>query len=349
MLRASCDAVEAQVRVLVPSDALDSPELDQGIRAAAVQISSPPRSVRAGDSFVLTALPLDSTVQPLHDAPVLWSSSDVQVAVVTAGGWVAALGRGQAVLTATCGLASGSVTIYVEQAQPSTTPPQRPPRVTTAPVAEAEPPHRSNWRRRGARSRRRLVTAAALFLGAAGSVYVFGRLRDFRIDRDGGAIPADTIPRATVALDAAVRPESIPPINRGTHPPAAKPRVVRSTTRRAPPVAADPATDSVTLGATADGAAVRDSGGDDTAPMSPSAGRHQALADTSRSPGAPPVEAEHEVVGYVPMPAGAAAEPSRESTRPPANRAPVRAPTPEKPDDPPLDRRKLEARIRDGV
>ena len=30
-------------------------------------------------------------------------------------GWVAALGRGQAVLTATCGLASGSVTVYVEQ------------------------------------------------------------------------------------------------------------------------------------------------------------------------------------------------------------------------------------------
>jgi hypothetical protein len=350
MLRASCEAVEAQVRVVVPSDALDSLELDQGIRTAAVQISSPPRSVRAGDSFVLTALPLDSAAQPLLDAPVLWTSSDVQVAVVTAGGWVAALGRGQAVLTATCGLASGSVTIYVEQAQPSTAPPQRPPRVTTAPVAEAESPHRSSWRRRGTRSRGRLVTAAALLLGAAGSVYVFGGLRDFRIDRDREAIPADTIPRATVALDAAVRPESIPPINRGAHAPAAaKPHVVRSTTRRASPVAADPATDSVTLGATADGAAVRDFGGDDTAPVSPSAGRHRALADTARSPGAPPVETEHEVVGYVPMPAGAAAEPSHESTRPPANRAPVRAPTPEKPDDPPLDRPKLEARIRDGV
>ncbi|HEY9507902.1 MAG TPA: protein kinase, partial [Gemmatimonadales bacterium] len=115
MLLASCEGVEAQVRVLVPADALDGPE-HEGLRAAAVQISSPPRSVRAGDSFVLTASPLDPVGQPLHEAPVLWSSSDVQVAVVTAGGWVAALGRGQAVLTATCGLASGSVTVYVEQA-----------------------------------------------------------------------------------------------------------------------------------------------------------------------------------------------------------------------------------------
>jgi eukaryotic-like serine/threonine-protein kinase len=349
MLRASCDGVEAQVRVLVPSDVLGSTELDQGIRAAAVQISSPPRSVRAGDSFVLTALPLDSGSQALHDAPVLWSSSDVQVAVVTAGGWVAALGRGQAVLTATCGLASGSVTIYVEPAQPAATPPRRPPQLTPAPVSEAEPPHRSSWRRRGARSRRRLVTAAALVLGAAGSVYVFGGLRDFRIDRDRGGPPADTIPRSTVALEAAVRPESIPPINRGSHPAAAKPQAVRSTPRRAsPPVAARPTTDSETLGATAEVAESGPVGGDDRAPVSPSAGRQHAFADTSRSSGTPSVEAEREVAGYVPM-AGAAAEPSRESARPPANRAPVRAPAPEKPDDPPLDRRKLESRIRDGV
>jgi hypothetical protein len=349
MLRAACDGVEAQVRVLVPSDALGSSELNQGIRAVAVQISSPPRSVRAGDSFVLTALPLDSASQPLHDAPVLWSSSDVQVAVVTAGGWVAALGRGQAVLTATCGLASGSVTIYVEQAQPAATPPRRPPQLSPAPVAEAELPHRSSWRRHGARSRRRLVTAAALVLGAAGSVYVFDGLHDFRIDRDRGGLPADTIPRSTVALEAAVRPESIPPINRGAHTAAAKPHVVRSTPRRAsPPVPTEPTTDSETLGATAEVAESGPVGGDDRAPVSPSAGRQQAFADTSPSPGTPPAEAEREVAGYVPMAAGAA-EPGRESARPPANRAPVRTPAPEKPDDPPVDRRKLESRIRDGV
>ncbi|HEU4525846.1 MAG TPA: protein kinase, partial [Gemmatimonadales bacterium] len=152
MLRALCDGVEAQVRVLVPSDALEAVEQHRGMRAAAVQISSPPRSVRAGDSFVVTALPLDAGGQALHDAPVLWSSSDVQVAVVTAGGWVAALGRGQAVLTATCGLASGSVTIYVEQAQPAA-PARQPRRLESVPVPAAEAPHRSSWRRRGARGR----------------------------------------------------------------------------------------------------------------------------------------------------------------------------------------------------
>jgi hypothetical protein len=348
MLRASCDGVEAQVRVLVPSDALASAGLDHGIRAAAVQISSPPRSVRAGDSFVLTALPLDSATQPLHEAPVLWSSSDVQVAVVTAGGWVAALGRGQAVLTATCGLASGSVTIYVEQAQPAATPPRRPQRLTPAPAVEAEPPHRSSWRRRGARSRRRLVTIASLVLGAAGSVYVFGGLRDFRVERDRAAMSADTIPHPAAVLDAAVRPESIPPINRGVHSAVEKPRV-RSTPRRASRFVPDPATDSEALGATAEVAHGGTVDRKDSAPVAPSTGRHQAFADTSRSPGAPALEAEREVAGYVPMAANDTAEPNRESARPSANRVPVRTSAPEKPDDPPLDRRKLESRMRDGV
>ena len=128
-------------------------ELQPGLRTTAVQISSPPRSVRAGDSFVLTAVPLDPAGQPLHDAPVLWSSTDVQVAVVTAGGWVAALGRGQAVLTATSGLASGSVTIYVEQTLPAPAPHRSPPRVAPPLPAEREPPHHSSWRRRGTRRR----------------------------------------------------------------------------------------------------------------------------------------------------------------------------------------------------
>jgi hypothetical protein len=261
---------------------------------------------------------------------------------------VAALGRGQAVLTATCGLASGSVTIYVEQAQPAATPPRRPLRLTPAPVPAAEPPHRSSWRRRGARSRRRLLTAAALVLGAAGSVYVFGGLRDFTVQRDPAAIPADTIPRATAALEAAVRPESIPPINRGVHPGVEKPHVVRTTPRRPAPVAIEPTTDSEALGATAvaDGPGI---GEGDAAPVSPSAVTPRVLTDTSRSRDAPPVEAERQVAGYVPMAAGAAPKPSRESARPPAGRAPVRTPAPEKPDDPPLDRRKLESRMRDGV
>jgi hypothetical protein len=49
------------------------------------------------------------------------------------------------------------------------------------------------------------------------------------------------------------------------------------------------------------------------------------------------------------MDAGAAPEPRAESPRGSAGGAAVRAPAPEPSDDPPVDRRKLESRIRDGV
>jgi hypothetical protein len=351
MLRARCEGVEAQVRVLVPSDALEGLEQHQGVRAAAVQISSPPRSVRPGDSFVLTAQPLDPAGQPLNDVPVLWSSSDVQVAVVTAGGWVAALGRGQAVLTATCGLASGSATIYVEQAQPTARPARRPERLEPVPVSESESQRRSSSRRHGTRSRRGFLNAAVLLLGTAGSIYVFGGLRDWARP-DAEPAPADTIPSSNAALVAAVRPESIPPVIRGTQPTAAKTRPTRSASRRAAPAV----TDSATLGATTE---VADTGAEDRhdpASDSPPSMRQLALGDTLRSPAGAPRGAEREVAGYVPMPAGTTEDPGGE-TAPPANRtpssAPARgpapAPVPEKHDERPVDRRKLEARIRAGV
>ena len=344
MLRARCESVEAQVRVLVPSDALEDLEQQHGVRAGAVQISSPPRSVRPGDSFVLTAQPLDLAGQPLNDVPVLWSSSDVQVAVVTAGGWVAALGRGQAVLTATCGLASGSATIYVEQAQPAPSPAKRPRRLEPVPVSESESQLRSSWRRHGTRSRSRFLNAAVLLLGTAGSIYVFGGLRDWARPE---AEPADTLPSSNAALVAAVRPESIPPIIRGTEPVAPKARPQRSAARRAAPAV----TDSATLGATTE---VTDTGIAERHPDSPSSTRQLAVGDTSRSPSEPASGAEREVAGYVPMPTGAN-EDSRPETAPPANRTPRSVPAPapaaaaERPDDRPVDRRKLEARIRAGV
>jgi hypothetical protein len=350
MLRASCDGVEAQVRVLVPSDALDAAEQHRGIRAAAVQISSAPRSVRAGDSFVVTALPLDATGQALHDAPVLWSSSDVQVAVVTAGGWVAALGRGQAVLTATCGLASGSVTIYVEQAQPAA-PAKRPRRLDPLPVPPAEAPHRSSWRRRGARGRRRVVNAGLLLLAAAGSVYVFGGLPDGSRS-SGEAVAADTIPGANAALEAAVRPESIPPINRGAQAVTAQRRPLRPAPKRVSAPAADAPSDSARLGATAEVSGRQNPGRPDTGSTSFLPNEPLALADSSDPGLAAPVGPEREVAGYRPM---AAADPpprGEPAPAPPlrtAKSAPARSPAPEKPDDRPVDRRKLESRIREGV
>ncbi|HEX2220404.1 MAG TPA: protein kinase [Gemmatimonadales bacterium] len=214
MLTASSDGIEAQVRVLVPPDVLEPVELQPDYRAAAIQLSSPPKSIRAGDSFVLTAMPLDHAGHPLADAAVLWSTSDVRVAVVTAGGWVAALGRGQAVLTATCGLASGSVTIYVEQAKPAVPPPRRSPlALPTEP--QPVPDHRSSWRRRGARARRRALAAGVGVLVAGGTVWLFGGLHNFPSVGARQALVADTIPGLNAALAAATRPDSIPPINRG--------------------------------------------------------------------------------------------------------------------------------------
>ena len=82
--------------------------VDAGV--VAIQISAPPKSVKAGDSFVLTASPLDYRGGLLLGPTVQWSTSDVRVAVVTAGGWVATLGRGSVVLQASCEGATASVT-----------------------------------------------------------------------------------------------------------------------------------------------------------------------------------------------------------------------------------------------
>ncbi|MBA3521085.1 MAG: protein kinase, partial [Gemmatimonadales bacterium] len=53
---------------------------------AAVHISNPPAYLVAGESFVLTATPVDRSGAPLVDRKVLWTTDDVAVAVVTAEG-----------------------------------------------------------------------------------------------------------------------------------------------------------------------------------------------------------------------------------------------------------------------
>ena len=95
------------------------PTCSQSRGVTAIQISAPPKSVKAGDSFALTATPLDYRGGFLLGHTVQWSTSDVGVAVVTASGWVATLGRGPVVLQATCEGASASVSINVEEAAPA--------------------------------------------------------------------------------------------------------------------------------------------------------------------------------------------------------------------------------------
>src|SRR5918998_1363502 len=116
-LTATCEGVLAglQVQVAPPSDDADA---QPRTRVAGIQLSAPPKSVKAGDSFVLTATPVDHRGGVLLGHTVQWSTSDVAVAVVTASGWVATLGQGPVVLQATCNEASASVRIDVEEAAP---------------------------------------------------------------------------------------------------------------------------------------------------------------------------------------------------------------------------------------
>ena len=95
----------------------DDAAVQPDARVVAIQISAPPKSVKAGDSFVLTATPLDYRGGFLPGHTVQWSTSDVGVALVTGSGWVATLGRGPVVLKASCEGASASVSINVQRAR----------------------------------------------------------------------------------------------------------------------------------------------------------------------------------------------------------------------------------------
>ena len=120
-------------------------------RVAAVDIAEPPRSVVAGRNLAVAAMPLDRMNSPLPGRALVWSTSDVNVAVVTGEGLVSALRPGSVVLTATCEGASASVRLTI--VAPSSPLP--------APVAGP--------RRRSRRSRRRRLLAAGVgaALGAA--------------------------------------------------------------------------------------------------------------------------------------------------------------------------------------
>ena len=125
-------------------------------RVVAVDIVDPPTSVVAGRTFVLTATPLDHANNPLPRRAVVWTTSDVNVALATSEGWVAALRPGAVVLTATCEGVRASVRIGVV-AEPAPLP--------------LEPAQRPASRRRSRRGRRRGVLAG-LAIVAAGLVWL---------------------------------------------------------------------------------------------------------------------------------------------------------------------------------
>jgi serine/threonine-protein kinase len=178
-LTASCEGVVAGLQVQVAPPAEDA-DAQPRTRVAGIQLSAPPKSVKAGDSFVLTATPVDHRGGVLLGHTVQWSTSDVGVAVVTANGWVATLGQGPVVLQATCNEASASVRIDVEEAA---RPPKRVDRpipkpkhaapLSTAPVT----PHRPARRRRRRSGQRWVVLALAILL-VLPVIWFYGGVRD---------------------------------------------------------------------------------------------------------------------------------------------------------------------------
>ena len=65
-----------------------------------ILINAPPTEVLAGDSFDLTATPVDGSGAPIRGYDVLWASGDPSIATVDAVGHVSAIGAGTVAITA---------------------------------------------------------------------------------------------------------------------------------------------------------------------------------------------------------------------------------------------------------
>ncbi|MEA2724829.1 MAG: eukaryotic-like serine/threonine-protein kinase [Gemmatimonadales bacterium] len=191
-LTATCEGVRARLQVhIAPPLADDEADVQADAGVVTVQVSAPPKSVKAGDSFVLTATPLDYRGGFILGRTVQWSTSDVGVAIVTASGWVATLGPGSVVLQASCEGATASVSINVEQAAPA---PKRarPPLAKPREVSSAPEERRPVRRRRTSRGRRRWILAGSVgVLVLTPVLWLYGGLRDVALNsaRQSGTVP----------------------------------------------------------------------------------------------------------------------------------------------------------------
>ncbi len=183
---------------------------------AAVHISPPHELVTAGDSFALTATPLDRWAGTLSDRAVSWSTSDVRVAVVTAGGWVMTRNPGLVMLSATCEGVSASVSFNVvsrEAAQPA--PAAVHPHLSSGPWNLDEPVEVPQ----PARSRPRWIVAAGGAALVIGTLWLVGGRRMMTpsspsetavADADSGSREVSGAPEKDTAVPAAVNDSSAP-------------------------------------------------------------------------------------------------------------------------------------------
>jgi eukaryotic-like serine/threonine-protein kinase len=213
-LTATCEGVLAALQVQVAPPAEDA-DAQPRTRVAAIQLSAPPKSVKAGDSFVLTATPVDYRGGVLLGHTVQWSTSDVGVAVVTASGWVATLGQGPVVLQATCNEASASVRIDVEEAARPTkraNPSLPKPEAAQPPIPAPVEPNRPIRRRRTRRSGQRWLFIALAIVLLLPVIWLYGGLRNRIVPRP--ATPSVVRPPAADAFMAAPG-QPVPAIQRG--------------------------------------------------------------------------------------------------------------------------------------
>ncbi|HET6797168.1 MAG TPA: protein kinase [Gemmatimonadales bacterium] len=185
-------------------------------KVAAVHISGVPQSVVAGDSFALTATPLDRWAGALKGRSVSWTVSDVALAIVAAGGWVVTRKPGSVILTAVCEGVSASVSIDILQQAVPAEPAELASASSTAsswpePEAAWEPrfPPASRERRHSAR-RRALAGGIALLL--TGGVLVVGSRGSLRWPANSvsGQVADDSIPAGNAANQA---PKPVPPLD----------------------------------------------------------------------------------------------------------------------------------------
>ena len=101
-ITASSDDKRATVRIIVAQ-----------VPVASMVLTSPPATLPVGESFQLNVSLRDQRNNPLENRAVIWSSSSAQVATVTTGGRVTAMGAGTARITATSEGKNASVTISV--------------------------------------------------------------------------------------------------------------------------------------------------------------------------------------------------------------------------------------------
>ena len=87
-----------------------------GASVATLSISPDVVNVLAvGDAVQMSVTATDSNGAPVSDAPIVWSSGDLSIVTVSAGGIVTGVGEGRTTVTATSGDASATVIVTVAQ------------------------------------------------------------------------------------------------------------------------------------------------------------------------------------------------------------------------------------------